>query len=143
MNLQIANPFLGLYNPYQYSKIYKITSPSSPSCYIGSTTLSLHTRHMMHKNSHNAFTRWKGQYMTSYDIIKHNDSIITLVEEFPCMTRSQLSIQEGIHIRNTPNCVNKNISGRTMSQYYIDKRQHIREQQRQYYANKNKKKITV
>jgi hypothetical protein len=28
-----------------------------------------------------------------------------------------------------------------MSQYYIDKRQHIREQQKQYYANKNKKKI--
>ncbi len=130
-------------NPYLQAKIYKISSPSSPSCYIGSTTLSLHIRHMMHKNSHNAFTNWKSQYLTSFDIIKYNDSIITLIEDYPCNTRKELAAQEGTHIRNTPNCVNKNISGRTMSQYYIDKRQHIREQQKQYYANKNKKKISI
>jgi hypothetical protein len=84
---------------YSQSKIYKISSPQSDKVYIGSTVKTLNRRLTQHKHSSNR--------TTSKDIIKYNDAIIELLEDYPCETREQLIQKECEWIKKTGNCINQ------------------------------------
>ena len=96
-------------------RIYKLTSQQNPKVYIGSTSLSLNTRFILHK------TKYKNRVknITANEILQYPDCNIELFEEFENIDKSELKKKEGEYIRAL-DCVNKNIAGRDLKQYYLD-----------------------
>jgi len=126
---------------YHNSKIYKIWSPSTDMVYIGSTTQSLAERLGNHVRNYKCFLNGKNRFVTSFKIIKYGDYKIELVENIDCNNREELNRSEGKVIRNTENCINRCIAGRTPKQYKLDNKQQISIQRTEYRQN-NKKKIS-
>jgi hypothetical protein len=96
------------------SRIYKLTSQQTPKIYIGSTKLSLNTRFILHK------TKFKNQvkYITANELLQYQDCKIELIEECDLNTE-ELKKKEGNYIKEN-DCVNKNIAGRNLKDYYLD-----------------------
>ena len=113
---------------YANGQIYAIRSHLTDQIYIGSTAQPLHKRFYQHKTHSNT--------CTSLEIIKHGDAYIELLENFPCQSKKELNRREGQHIRNSENCVNKNIAGRTpqesCAQYYVAHQAKLCEKQKIY-----------
>ena len=127
---------------YQHGKIYSIRSYQTDLIYVGSTCSLLSKRFSHHKT---VYKNWvndnsKVCYISSIEILKYSDAYIELICACPCNNKLELSREEGIHIRKTNNCVNKNIAGRTRQEYRIDNQDKIKMQKKQYYIN-NKDKI--
>ena len=101
---------------YQNGKIYKIKSNETEQVYIGSTCATLNDRLCKHKS---AF-KTKRCNSTSKELLKYADASIELIENFPCTTKRELQFREGEIIKETPNCVNTQIEGRTMAEYRLD-----------------------
>ena len=97
---------------FQNAKIYSIRSYTTDNVYIGSTTQTLAQRLGKHRGS---YRYWKTHntrdYTTSYDVLRHGDEYIELVEEYPCSNKDELHRREGEIIRSTDNCVNKKLGG--------------------------------
>ena len=113
------------------AKIYCIRSHQTDKVYIGSTTQTLAQRFGKHKHLTNS--------CSSSQILQFNDAYIELLEEFPCANKMQLNKREGELIR-LHNCINKNIAGRTPSEYQEEHKTEIKEQKKQYYVD-NKQEI--
>ena len=123
---------------YSNGKIYKITSIHTDLVYIGSTTQLLCKRLAGHVVHYKRYLNGKFRRVTSFEIIKLGDYKIELVEKYPCNDKEELLAREGEVIKNTPNCVNKIIVGRTQMQYRADNKKEIAEKHKQYRAdNKN------
>jgi len=116
---------------YQNGKIYKIHSYKTDLVYYGSTTQTLCRRFSKHKT-----TMKMGRGISSKSILEFNDAMITLVELFPCNSKSELLVRERFYIENN-HCVNKDIPGRTRQQYYQQHKEKI-----QQYQQQNKEKIS-
>ncbi len=95
-------------NKYQTGKIYKITSPQTEQCYVGSTIeRHLSSRLSQHECEYRRYQNKKQKSNTrSFDIIKFGDAVIELVENYPCETKSEL-LQREKHWIVQLNCVNK------------------------------------
>jgi len=118
-------------NIYANGQIYAIRSHQTEFIYIGSTTQTLHKRFHDHKNLRNK--------CFSKEIIQYSDAYIELIEDFPCNSKKELNRREGQHIRNTENCINKCIPGRTRKEYYTDNKDKLLDRAKEYYiTNKNK-----
>ena len=116
---------------YKSAKIYKIVSNHTNDVYIGSTTQPLHARHSDHKRDYEQYQFGKKNYVTSFEIIKHGDSDILLIENFPCSNRNELHSREGHYIK-TMNCVNKIVAGRDAKEYYQDNKEEMCRKKKQY-----------
>lgn len=112
---------------YQHGKIYIIRSPHTEDVYIGSSIQPLSVRMGKHRDMSND--------CRSASIILAGDSYIELLEIWACNTVEELRAREGHHIRITPNCINRNIAGRSRKQYYQDNV----EKTKQYYQNNAEK----
>lgn len=126
---------------YKNGKIYAIKSKETDKIYIGSTCSSLKNRMCSHKSN------WKKingggivRTGTSCEILKYSDAFIELIEEFPCNSKKELLDREGEIIKNTPNCVNTQIQGRTMAQYREDNKEKLKQYSVDYYY-KNKEML--
>jgi hypothetical protein len=117
---------------YSKGKIYKITSSQTESIYIGSTCNSLENRLLSHKKNYNLWKNEQYGYCSSFEIVKFDDSIITLVEEFPSTTKLELHTREGEIIRNTENCINYRIPGRTGAKYRVENKELISKKYKEY-----------
>lgn len=122
---------------YSKAKIYALRSYQTDQIYIGSTCSPLSKRLWGHKADY--VRRDRKGYITSFEIIKYDDCYIELIEEYPCENKEQLHRHEGEHIRETDNCVNKIIAGRSKNEYYKEAGEI--EKKREYFQ-KNKDKIT-
>tara|TARA_R110002153_G_scaffold249542_1_gene405928 strand:+ start:49 stop:600 length:552 start_codon:yes stop_codon:yes gene_type:complete len=129
---------------YQKGKIYKITSEQLPGkCYIGSTTQTLNRRVNGHKEDYKRYLKGTRRSMTSSIIICYADAKITLIEDFPCESKKELHMREGLFIRRCmednklDDVVNKFIPGRSQKEYNIDIREEINRKERERY-HKNK-----
>ena len=151
---------------YQNGKIYKIISPHTDKCYVGSTTLKYLSRRMC--NHMQSFK--KSVYLSSSEIIKLGDYEIVLLELFPCNSKDELHMRER-HYIETLDCVNKCIPFRskeekieyknkwqienkelrckTKHEYYIKNKEEISKKCKEYklknidkIKNQLKKKIT-
>jgi hypothetical protein len=107
---------------YGNGKIYTIRSFQTEDIYIGSTTQPLSKRIAKHRYDYNHYLEGKRAYTTSFDILKHGDAYIELIELYPCTARCELFKREGELIREM-DCVNKHIPGRTDAEYYQDNKE--------------------
>lgn len=155
INVNIARSNKGTkFVDYKNGKIYKITSNNSNEIYIGSTAQKTLKRRLSgHKKAYKLYLTKGGKYITSFKIIQYDDYIIELLENYPCNSKTELESREGYWIKNTPNCVNKIIAGRTKQerypenntrrkQYRIDNKEKVQDHARIYY-NENKDKINI
>ena len=111
---------------YQNGKIYMLWSPSTDKKYIGSTTQPLCKRLVEHKKPTNRVL------VTKLMFEKYNDIKIELIENCPCDNKEQLERREGQIIRETENCINKNIAGRTSKEYLEDNKEYFSEKAKEY-----------
>lgn len=103
---------------YKNGKIYKLWCLDCDDTYVGSTTQPLSTRLYQHKTQLNC---------SSKILFEKSDNVkIELIEEFPCENKDQLNQREGHWIREI-NCVNKNIAGRTVKEWYQDNQEQIKQ----------------
>ena len=112
------------------TKLYRLISENLPNtCYIGSTTQTLAQRKSKHVSDSKPHT--KTRYCTSKIIIDAGAYEIFLIEDYPCDRKEQLKARERFHVE-VNECVNKNIPGRTNSEwgkkYYQDNKLKIKEQ---------------
>ncbi|DAC81776.1 TPA_asm: gIY-YIG [Monosiga MELD virus 2] len=115
---------------YSKSKIYKLVSNQTNKIYIGSTCNDLRKRKSEHIRS---FQKWKNNdigtskgYCSSFEIVKHDDVQIILIEKVICKDRDELKALERHYIEYNLNCVNLNIPNRTIKEY------------KKYYSNTTK-----
>jgi hypothetical protein len=94
---------------YSNGKIYKVTSSKVDLPYIGSTTQSLSSRLSGHRRDYQQCNSGNVQYhsTSSFEIVQHDDAIITLLEEWPCNDREELLMKEREWFDKIPN-LNKN-----------------------------------
>ena len=125
---------------YQRGKIYCLRSHQTDLVYIGSTVQSLSKRMGGHRDDYKRWLKGTFSYVTSFEIIKYADHYIELVESYPCKTKAELERREGQVMRDTENCCNRIIAGRTPFQWYIDNKDKIDEYRAEWRA-KNKDKV--
>lgn len=126
---------------YQKGKIYRIVSNHTDQVYIGSTCNPLSKRMAKHRCDYKRYVAGNRLHkITSFDILQYDDAAIVLIEDCPCENKDQLSMRERFHIESTPNCVNKQIPGRTLAEYLEDNTERITERDK-IYREKNSEKI--
>ncbi len=108
-------------NKYNNGKIYILTSKQTNKVYIGSTTKELHERFNKHIGHLTHFNKEVGNfhYITSFELIQHDDCEISLLEEVNVETKEELHQYEATYIKSNNNCVNKVIPGQTDHEYYL------------------------
>jgi hypothetical protein len=127
-------------------KIYKIVSDNTDMIYIGSTSSTLHKRLILHRSGYKgykAFVNNKYDYITSYEIMKHDDAKIILLEEIKYTDIMELKKREKYYIEIN-NTVNRNIPSRTRKElsiiYYRRNKELLKQKQKIFYES-NKIKI--
>ena len=114
-------------------RIYKIISGLTDDVYVGSTVLPLHQRFSTHVNNYKLFNEGKYGNSKSFEIIKHGDASIELIHEGLFDDRDCLHRLEGEYIQTVPNCVNKQVAGRTRKEYREDNLTNLKEYKKDYY----------
>ena len=122
-------------NKFQSGKIYKIVDNSSDLIYIGSTCDTLEQRLKGHEASFKCFKLGKMNFVTSFKVLENNNYRIELIKLYPCETKQELNIAEGLVIKKLKseglNIINKNIAGQTRketnAQYYNNNKNQINE----------------
>lgn len=104
-----VNSFVAV-NPYNTAKIYALKTSHNPKFYIGSTCLSLNIRLRNHKGAYNKYNNGTSTlYSTAYEILKHTDAYIELLEEVNVVNNIELRLKEKEHfLKHKDNIVNKN-----------------------------------
>jgi len=117
---------------YNNGKIYCLRSHQTDDVYYGSTTQKkLAVRKGGHRSNYKRWLNGKGNYVTSFELVKYDDCYIELVELYPCTCKGELDRREGEIIRDNE-CVNKIIAGRTRKEYRIDNVEKIKEDRKKY-----------
>jgi len=117
---------------YGKGKIYKIRSHQTVDVYVGSTCQRLCDRMSGHRRDYKRYKDGKYGYYTSFKILEYDDAYIELAENYPCLCREGLCQREGQVIRETDNCVNRCIAGRTKQEYYQDNIDKLKQYSKQY-----------
>ena len=103
-------------NKYINGKIYALVSESAQLVYYGSTIQRLSQRKGEHIRDYKKYLYNDGWKCSSFDVLKHGDAKIILIEEFPCKSRLELEQREG-HWQLNNNCTNINRAGRNIKEY--------------------------
>jgi hypothetical protein len=93
-----------------------------------------------HRDNYKNWLKGVFSYVTSFEIIKYDDAYIELVEGYPCNTKAELERREGQVMRDTENCCNKYIAGRTKAEWFQDNKEKLAERMAKYYQD-NKEKL--
>ena len=123
---------------YSQGKIYKIVSEETDKVYIGSTTKKYLCERMADHNSsyHRLINGTGKKQCSSYEIIKHGDAKIILLEKYPCEDKDELKAREQYWI-------DKNKSVNAIKAFIgkgEDKIKYVKEQAKENYSkNKNHK----
>lgn len=120
---------------YSNGKIYIVRSPHTEEVYIGSTVSTLSKRMGQHREKYNKWKKGEHHYFTCFKLLDLGDEYIELIEDYPCSNKNQLNRREGEIMRETENCVNKCIAGRTWDEYYADNRDKIIKNVKEYRLN--------
>lgn len=116
-------------NGYEKGKIYRIIGEG---VYYGSTIQKINRRLVNHKSKYNQYLQDNSQqYCSSFEVLKHGNYKIELVEDYPCSSRIELELKEKYYITNFE-CVNKNIPTRTDKEYREDNKAKILEKKKKY-----------
>lgn len=122
-----------------YGRVYAIRSHQTTDIYIGSTKQILCKRMSDHRRDYKRYLNKTFGYITSYELLKHEDAYIELIYEGEFESQNALERKEGEYQREM-DCVNKLIAGRTQKERYNDNKESIAEKSNQYYKE-NKPQI--
>jgi len=112
---------------YQKGKIYKIISPHTEKCYVGSTTKDrLSNRLAGHRSDFKM-----GKNMSSKYILELGDYEIVLLELYPCNSKDELHARERYYIENL-DCVNQCIPGRSIKEWHQDNKDILSQKSKEY-----------
>jgi hypothetical protein len=127
---------------YSRGKIYQIVCNKTGLVYVGSTIEPTLCRRLAgHVKNYRHYLTGLSHYVTSYKIIENEDYQILLLENYSCESKDQLTKKEGEYIR-TMTCVNKNIPGRSVKEWYHDNKEIVLKKTAEYYrANKEVRSI--
>ena len=126
---------------FSQSKLYMIWCNVTGQFYIGSTTLTLEKRKKNHNYDYNKWlnNKIKYDYTTSFEIIKNNNCVIILLEEFPCKNKKELLSREQYWIEYHNGCVNQRKAIITLEQekeyfhnYNMNRKDATKEYNKQY-----------
>ena len=107
---------------YDNAKIYKITCNITGLCYVGSTCLTLSQRLNQHEYDYKRYLNGKRGYVTSFEILEHDNYQISLLQAFPCENNQELLVREGWFIKKYwDRLVNKRIEGKTIEEKRNDR----------------------
>jgi len=120
---------------YQNGKIYKIRSEIGNCQYYGSTT----NKYLCNRLASHKQQLSRGGTITSKEVLKYDDAVISLIELYPCNSKLELNSRERYYIENN-DCVNKYIPTRTKKEWIDDNKENIKHKKKEYYIN-NKNKI--
>jgi hypothetical protein len=121
----------------EYGKIYKLVSFQSEYCYIGCTTARLLSERMAkHKCDYKRWLAGTQHYITSYELLKHDDCKIILLEKYPCKSRDELEARERYWLDNSINCINKQKPTRTQKEHYEENKEHFKQYKREWYLKR-------
>ena len=120
-------------------RIYAIKSNKTDKVYIGSTLKTIEKRLSRHKNNYKNYLKGTYHYVSSFDIIQHDDVYIELLEEVNVENKQELCKIEGKYIKEME-CVNQRIEGQSRKQWHEDNKEKIKEYHKEY-RNTNKEKI--
>lgn len=124
---------------YATGKVYRIESQQTEQVYVGSTVLTIAQRLAVHRSMHRAHSAGKAPYYSAFELLKYDDACVVLIEDCACETKQELHACERKWIETTPNCVNRQIPGRTDKEYRAANRATAAAYARQYQAaNKDK-----
>ena len=87
---------------YSKGKIYKLTSSQTDNIYVGSTTTPLNKRF----GYHIANNKYSGECSSKY-LLKFDECMIELIEEYPCDTHLELREREQYFMDLLDNVINK------------------------------------
>ena len=119
---------------YENGKIYRIYCNITKKCYIGSTTTTLSRRLSTHRGCYKKFLNGGlYHYMSSFEVLKNNDYVIILIENYECKSKEELFQRERYYIENTE-CVNINIPNRSSKEWIQNNKQWIQEYNKNYYV---------
>ena len=121
----------------RYEKIYKIVDAGYNKCYIGSTCEDLSQRMARHRAAYQNYVKNGGKNARSFDLFREfgiDNCKILLLEKYLCQNQEGLRAREGEYQQNI-DCVNKNVAGRTKTEYYEDNKQYYLQRCREYKAN--------
>jgi len=125
-------------NKYENGKIYKIQSHLGDKIYIGSTTNPyLSNRMAKHRNHYKDFQKGTKDYVYVFELFDEYgvaNCFISLIENCKCNSKDELNSKEGEYIKSM-NCVNKNIAGRKLKDYYIDNRDFMLARSKAHYES--------
>ena len=88
---------------------------NTPLVYIGHGTTTTEKRMQGHEREFADKSRTKR--CSSYEVLKHGDATIELLEMFPCASLAEAKARERYWIERTPQCVNKTMPGRSRADY--------------------------
>lgn len=118
------------------ARIYMLKSTKTNKIYIGSTGQQyLCSRIGNHREKYKKYKSGKSNlYYSCFKLFDEGfeDVYIEEVEKFENITKGELHKKEGEYIKNTPNCINKLIAGRT-------KEESFKINKEKYYAKSNAK----
>jgi hypothetical protein len=130
---------------YAQGKIYKIVSDQTDKVYIGSTTRTLAQRLAKHKDNYNQCSQGKhlSNNTTSFEILKHGDAKIILIELFPCKLKCELEAREYFYIQQEKNKVNKIMPTPFDGEAYRAKNKEAKKEYDKMYKENNKERIAI
>ena len=91
---------------YSISRIFKITSPSTPKIYFGCTISQLWSRKYLYKMEYKNFKEGFGKKMPYFQIICNDNFVIELIEIYECKCKAQLKIRLQ-HWIDRNDCINE------------------------------------
>ena len=118
--------------------IYYLKSYKTNDIYIGSTVCNLNKRIYNHKRDYKRYLNGVFRYMSSYELIKHNDCYIEMIETLHNISKKEMHKIEGQYIQNTK-CVNNRIAGRSLKEYYKENKEQIKKRNKKYYKENAEK----
>ena len=111
--------------------IYKLVSSHEQLVYVGKTEQTFKDRFSRHKSHYKSWLNGKQCYKSSYELIKHNDCIMIVLEiDVP---KNMLASREGYY-HSQLDCVNIQTPNRTNKEWREDNREKI--------ANHKSEKVT-
>ena len=124
---------------YKKGKIYKIECQETNRVYVGSTCQpTVAARLKGHVKCNKQYKQGSGGCVSSYSILDTGNYRCTLICNFPCESKDELTAHEATWIRKYRNdcdfvCVNVGIPGRTNKEWREDNKEAIKEKEKHYY----------
>lgn len=98
----------------KYSKayIYGIKCNKTGLLYIGSSMEPMNIRlrkHLTDMNGYLGLNKKTRAYRSSFEVLFNEEYDMFKIEDYPCETKHELEVREGLHMLRNPHCVNKRL----------------------------------